>query len=402
MVGATIRKEIELLSISWNTSSSTYQASNGQSGLGRMNKADYDPITAVYFEVGFEAIGTGGGDTVSVQLYDHTNSAAITGSTRTTNSAGHQRWRSGNILSNLAAGIVDYRPRWKANADLGTPSISIHTARLIIIQTGVLKKTVTHFMLGDKQNTASTSFIELSNPGRHKHTTGDYDETVTYEWHVCCSHVGFDRPRGDVELWDLDATVQEGVVFTPGATPAIVTDTAGITPTSGNILTIRAKINNVANTCLVFSSHFVVKQTSVTAITKTVSNHTVMHGGFVESDNSYDLANRPWGSYDPSEYTGVTKSGKHETTIRTGGAGTGYINISEENGAAAAIANSEVNHNTGTNNYEESSAVTLPTQSVDLFQDAYNASGSLTTANSRLNIFLTNIQGEGRRRSNIS
>jgi len=68
------------------------------------------------------------------------------------------------------------------------------------------------------------------------------------------------------------------------------------------------------------------------------------------------------------------------------------MNISNKNGAAAALASSEINTTATSYEHNLATAITVPTASVDLFQDAYNTGGSITTASQRMLVMLTSIQ----------
>ena len=400
---ATIRKEIELLTKSWNTTSSSYSPTAAFNGLSRFTKADWDPLTAVYFEVSFEFIGGGGGsEGYDIQLYDHTNSTVI--KTISGSADGHQRRRSVDILGDMPAS-ADYRLRWKIDDPIGGDSVSIHTAKLIIIQTGTLKKTCSYFVIGDIDATPSTSYVEVDVPKHHKQVTANYTFTVLYEFQATIvGTLGFPRRiAGYAELWDIDDSVQIRSVSTTSILPAMVIDNTGATPTTGNKLTTRIKTDAGGN-ATIYHAQFVIKQSSATNIIKTVSPHHVIHGGFSESDQAYDLGNRPWGSYDPAEYVGVTITANHECMLsNTNADQDGYVNVSNKNGGGAALANSEVTTTSITYDYEEAVGMSVPTADVDLFQDAYiDISGAVITASSRMNVFLTNILKEGRRRTNVS
>lgn len=114
----------------------------------------YDGTVAVYFEA---VISTTSGGTAYAQLYT-TGGSAVTGSEVSYSAdTSVSRQRSGDIKANLSDN-TEYYFRLKASSGATT---TLHTARLVVVQTGGITKTETQIpLVGQLTSTTSTKYVD--------------------------------------------------------------------------------------------------------------------------------------------------------------------------------------------------------------------------------------------------
>lgn len=143
----------------------------------RLDAGAYDGNVTFYFEADvFNSANNGG--TAFVQLYNHTDGAAISGSEVTAgyNNSETLRVRSGAVT---LSGDKVYTVQMKNNTST-TSNTLIYAARIIVVQTGNITKTQFQIDLGAQVNqnpTLNTS--EITQSGKFLYQASMYDGTVT-------------------------------------------------------------------------------------------------------------------------------------------------------------------------------------------------------------------------------
>lgn len=399
-----VRKDITLISRTYNNTTTAYSPANGILGFTRFYPSYFDPITEIYFEVTVQPVLIKVINPMGrayARLYN--NTTALTVSTLSTGSAGYQRLRSGNLVGTLIA-TADLSVQFKHDADPGSSNYN-HTARLIIIQNGTQKKTATYFMIGDYFATKNVAATEVDHPKRMWLDTNDYDGTITYE--VQATTIGKGIPpisiAPTIEAYDVtNATILSSmtpVVVT--TSPVLLIDTHPLNtnpPVDDSEITCRLKHpTGFGASVRCYGMHFLVIQTDATNLTKTTNVQQIFAGqGFSESDLAYDAAERRGGNFDPNDYQGCNIDTDHEATIKLSAAvGIGYLKLIH---GVATIVGSELSTTIATYARYTAASLTEPGSDDDVSMDAYitlAGAGAILTTSSRIIVHLTNIEIPG-------
>jgi hypothetical protein len=181
---ATITKYISLVNeVVATRAASTYAfpkstaTSDLGCGLARIHKADYNPLTAVYFEAVLKTSTT---TRTAYATLVKTDLTSVATSVVTTTSATAVRVRSGDISGDANfADDQDWGVQIKRNST--TATISIYSARIIITQTGTISATETQINLGNNEDNyfnPGTSYVDHPYTGLFYWDSSKWDGTL--------------------------------------------------------------------------------------------------------------------------------------------------------------------------------------------------------------------------------
>lgn len=391
--GTQIIKDIPLLGITANTQSTSYNPTTGELGITKFDPADYDPLTEIYFQasVYFELVGSippPDNQRGFVQLYNRTNSTELTAMATPTiagnpTATDYYMLTSGDLLSSLTS-TKELDVRIKVT-DVAY-RVTVSQARLLIVQNGTIKKTVSVYELSGYHITSATTAEETLYPMRALLDTTNFDGTLSYELHTTGNVL---TGTLSVELYDnTNTAIRQTNTHNSATINLAQSAVTGLVDDSEH--TIRLKMGAARQGGYVRLAVLKVKQSSATNITKTEIPKQVLMRAIVTSATSYSSTDKMMSSYATGDYSGITSAYYHEANVKSNDAsGVSYASLLED---TTEYTSAEVNATGVAYSRQRSGSLAEPSDGNLTTINKTSASYSATCSSSRLIIVVTDIE----------
>lgn len=313
--------------ITGTTASTSYVAISAQPIVYWDNDA-YDGTVEVYFEA---VLSTTSGGTAYAQAYTNAGSA-VTGAEVTTTSTTATRVRSGDIKSNLSDN-TDYVFRIKASSGATT---TVHTARLIVVQSGIVTKTETQISLaGQYASTTSTSVVDRGYTYLFYYDSAQFDGTVTIYLESTGARTGFGSNYHFTFLYDTSNNFVSDSTLTFSSTTYYRARSSAITLSSGTTYKIRFRTTNFFNTAQSGDVRLIVQQSN---FTKTETHYTIRTSEQTDTTTAGSNLNG-YIYWDNDEWSVVKNTIYYESTLSiSDGTKTAYLDLND--GTSDLVTNS--------------------------------------------------------------
>jgi len=162
---------VSLVTTSRTTTSTTYTVTEDRKPIWRYDSSVFDAVTAIYLELNGRVTNPATG---TIGLHDDSGTI-VTGAEAVTTQAGtpNSRTRSGDIKANLTTG-TDYHIKYKTSTD----TLTVDSAKIIIIHNGGVTKTEINIELGERLN-VTTTYAEPTNYATWLYTAAEYEPAPT-------------------------------------------------------------------------------------------------------------------------------------------------------------------------------------------------------------------------------
>jgi hypothetical protein len=324
----------EGLMADFSTTSLTYTPTQGSLGMVHIEKADFDGTVSIYLEMVVGLPFSGSPDGMSQgygQLYDVTNSGAVTGSeTWMYAVADYYLWTSDDFSSYFDThDDIDAYLQVRAANDLTT--VNLRAWRVVYKQNGTISKTVTYIPLGSNQTIASQTYADLTYPKWWTYTSTNYDGSVsTYFCATITDNGSADTMFAELYNKTDGSAVSNSILSTTSDVEVYLTSPA-LTLTTAKTYTCYIR-RGATGTGILRNAFLKIVQTGMSSTTgkfQTVMQHTCARwtraGGYVSQ--TYQ------GRYNPADWSNATIDFKGEYIIhRTGGTifPTAYAHITDD------------------------------------------------------------------------
>jgi hypothetical protein len=392
---AQLKKEVQFLCTRPVFTATSYAPTDGSYGMYKYIKADYVPLTTVYFEVVMSCTFTGTPNSVGVvyaQLYNSSTSAAVSGSEVTVLAGGgtvFDRVRSGDLTSALGASDTYYVQVKTANAS--TTTGQIRSAKLVTYQNGTITKTKTTWLIGGDDSKKGTAYAEVTERKRMYFLSTDYQGLFAESYRFGATIKGTAGSQGRARVFDVDNAAARSTVTTTSTTEVYQT---GFFSEFNVVVsaehTCEYSSNSATNTAFIRNAHFEMLESAAGGITKTVDPIQVWQSEFSTTLTTYAVGEFKEANFNPNDYTSMSVDSTHESSIKTGVGTTASAIIKDD---ATQITGSEVTTTDTAYTRATSGSLTEPTDSSDIDFDLKHSTGgsSAFLCNARMIVYLTNI-----------
>lgn len=173
---AQITQYIPMQRGAWNGTGTANTYTEFPAVSTKLNTADFDGTVSFYFEASLMNNGTAGSQTAYVQLWNHTDGAAVTGGELTTVLGTYpSRLRTAALT---LSGDKVYSVRLKHSNSSG--NAVLYASRIIVVQSGAVTKTQIHQEIGYEVGVTSTSATNIpSGVAQFLYEASKYDGSIT-------------------------------------------------------------------------------------------------------------------------------------------------------------------------------------------------------------------------------
>lgn len=348
----------------------------------RLNMADFDGTVTVYFEANIWSNYSTGTHTTTAELYNHTDSASVSGSQVSTskNTGDVDRQRSSAIT---LSGDKIYTVRLKRSDAAGTQSY-ITGARLIVVQTGSITKTQIHHELGYELSSSSTSSSNrLTQAMLFLYEAAKYDGTVTVRHDANIKATSGNTTTTGIYDETATSIVSSSEVATT-STSFGVQSSSDITLTDGHVYRPTSYVS--AGSAVFFESNKLVftitgSPTKFLAYMEAMS-YDAGSGGSSTTGSSYTHPNDDHPSLTTADFSGCTVAYYHEALFSISNAAqtataTVFTGV---DGSYTDLAATEVTHTGDTNTVRSRSSAFTPPVGANEIGAGVKSSGGGATA----------------------